>query len=73
MPIYAVAEFIRKHTLVRIILTKQAFYIKGNIIGFDQFFNLTVDNAVMVNDAEEIELRRIILRGENIAFIRDEQ
>lgn len=72
MPIYAIAEFIKSHTLVRVVLAKQPFYIKGYIIGFDQYFNLTIDNAVMVSSSHEKNIRRIVLRGENIAFIRDE-
>ena len=73
MPIYAIAEFIKSHTLVRVVFTKQQFYIKGYIIGFDQYFNLTMDNAVLVNQSCEKNIHRIVLRGENIAFIRDEQ
>ena len=47
--------------------------IQGNIIGFDEFMNLVLDNACEVDmkkNQEKTEIGRILLKGENITLIQ---
>ncbi|KAG6820350.1 hypothetical protein H0H93_001795 [Arthromyces matolae] len=47
--------------------------IEGQIIGFDEFMNVVIDNAaeVYVKDAQpRRELGRILLKGDNITLIQ---
>mmetsp|Transcript_76869 Transcript_76869/g.89309 ORF Transcript_76869/g.89309 Transcript_76869/m.89309 type:complete len:96 (-) Transcript_76869:266-553(-) len=47
--------------------------IEGVIIGFDEYMNLTLDNAEEINTKKDTrrKLGRIILKGDNITLIRN--
>lgn len=47
--------------------------IEGRIIGFDEFMNLVLDEAIEVstkNEGNRTELGRIMLKGDNITLIQ---
>ncbi|EPQ31200.1 uncharacterized protein PFL1_01387 [Pseudozyma flocculosa PF-1] len=49
------------------------FRIEGKIIGFDEFMNVTLDDAEEVwikKDKQRKELGRILLKGDNITLIQ---
>ncbi|KAG9391255.1 LSM domain [Carpediemonas membranifera] len=47
------------------------FFIKGRIVGFDEFMNLTLADAVEVNRKKETRrvIGTILLKGENVLLI----
>mmetsp|Transcript_8613 Transcript_8613/g.7595 ORF Transcript_8613/g.7595 Transcript_8613/m.7595 type:complete len:94 (+) Transcript_8613:43-324(+) len=47
--------------------------IQGTIIGFDEYMNLTMDNACEINTKKNKtkELGRILFKGDNVALIRN--
>lgn len=44
--------------------------LEGKIIGFDEFMNLVLDEAVELIDSQRTSLGRLLLKGENICLIR---
>lgn len=47
--------------------------MEGQIIGFDEYMNIVLDNASEVNvkTGETTKLGRLMLKGENICLIMD--
>ncbi len=45
--------------------------LEGKIIGFDEFMNLVLDEAVELIGNERTLLGRLLLKGENICLIRE--
>ena len=46
--------------------------MEGDVLGFDEFMNLVLDNAQEVNTKkkERKELGRILLKGDNITLVQ---
>jgi small nuclear ribonucleoprotein E len=47
--------------------------IEGQIIGFDEYMNMTLDEAVEINSGKRTELGRILLKGDAITLLQDAQ
>ncbi|ODV59017.1 mRNA splicing protein SME1 ASCRUDRAFT_77427 [Ascoidea rubescens DSM 1968] len=71
-PINLIFKFFQQQSLVQIWLYEQiAYRIQGKIRGFDEFMNLTIDDAYEINqqDFSKKKLGRILLKGDNITLI----
>jgi len=72
-PINLIFRYLQNKSKVQIWLYDQLDNrIEGKIIGFDEFMNLVLDEAVEVNNKGETrkELGRILLKGDNITLIQ---
>ncbi|CAG8558808.1 4987_t:CDS:2, partial [Paraglomus occultum] len=72
-PINLIFKYLQNKTRVQIWLFEQVdLRIEGQIIGFDEFMNLVLDNAEEVNSKKSTRkgLGRILLKGDNITLIQ---
>ncbi|RIA83833.1 small nuclear ribonucleo protein-like protein E [Glomus cerebriforme] len=72
-PINLIFKYLQNKTRVQIWLYEQVdLRIEGQIIGFDEFMNLVLDNAEEVNLKKKTRnsLGRILLKGDNITLIQ---
>ncbi|GES88313.1 small nuclear ribonucleoprotein E [Rhizophagus clarus] len=75
-PINLIFKYLQNKTKVQIWLYEQVdLRIEGQIIGFDEFMNLVLDNAEEVNLKKKTRnlLGRILLKGDNITLIQSKQ
>ena len=73
-PINLLFRFLQGFSRIRIWLFNQKnFYIEGNIMGFDEFMNIVLDNAEEVYLDRKIykSINRIMLKGDNILLIQN--
>jgi small nuclear ribonucleoprotein E len=45
--------------------------IEGQIIGFDEYMNMTLEDAVEIVGGKRTEIGRILLKGDSITLIQD--
>ena len=45
--------------------------IEGQIIGFDEYMNMTLDDAVEVVDGQRTDVGRILLKGDSISVLQE--
>ncbi|RHZ71433.1 hypothetical protein Glove_258g42 [Diversispora epigaea] len=72
-PINLIFKYLQNKTRVQIWLFEQVdLRIEGQIIGFDEFMNLVLDNAEELNTKKKTRktLGRILLKGDNITLIQ---
>ncbi|CAG8531823.1 4458_t:CDS:2 [Funneliformis caledonium] len=72
-PINLIFKYLQNKTRVQIWLYEQVdLRIEGQIIGFDEFMNLVLDNGEEVNLKKKTRksLGRILLKGDNITLIQ---
>ncbi|TPX32466.1 hypothetical protein SmJEL517_g04488 [Synchytrium microbalum] len=72
-PINVIFKHLQSKNRVKIWLYEQVdMRIEGKIIGFDEFMNLVVDDAVEVNSKAETSkpIGRILLKGDNVTLIQ---
>ncbi|KAG2226962.1 hypothetical protein INT45_006369 [Circinella minor] len=73
-PINLIFRYLQNKERVQIwLVDKTDMRIEGQIIGFDEFMNLVLDDAVEVVTKEEgsrRELGRLMLKGDNICVIQ---
>ncbi|KAF9915833.1 hypothetical protein BX616_005253 [Lobosporangium transversale] len=72
-PITLIFRYLQQRSPVQIWLYEQLdTRIEGQIIGFDEFMNLVLDNAAEVNTKKGTrkEVGRILLKGDNITLIQ---
>ncbi|KAG0229073.1 hypothetical protein BGW42_001794 [Actinomortierella wolfii] len=72
-PINLIFRYLQQRSTVQIWLYEQNdTRIEGQIIGFDEFMNLVLDNAAEVDMKKETRqpLGRILLKGDNITLIQ---
>ncbi|KAJ1985623.1 hypothetical protein H4R33_003886 [Dimargaris cristalligena] len=72
-PINMIFRHLQNKTKVQIWLFEQVnTRIEGQIIGFDEFMNLVVDNAeeVHMKKATRKTLGRILLKGDNVTLVQ---
>ncbi|GAB5587158.1 hypothetical protein Unana1_02058 [Umbelopsis nana] len=72
-PINLIFRYLQNKSKVQIWLYDQLDNrIEGRIIGFDEFMNLVLDEAVEVNNKGQTrrEIGRILLKGDNITLIQ---
>jgi small nuclear ribonucleoprotein E len=46
-------------------------HIEGQIIGFDEYMNMTLDNAVEVTNGQRTDVGRILLKGDSISVLQE--
>lgn len=66
----------QKKTRVRIWLYEDArLQIEGQIIGFDEYMNIVVDDAVEIDSKKNVrqEVGRILLKGDSITLLQQAQ
>ncbi|KAI8584716.1 hypothetical protein K450DRAFT_217659 [Umbelopsis ramanniana AG] len=72
-PINLIFRYLQNKSTVQIWLYDQLDNrIEGKIIGFDEFMNLVLDEAVEINSKTQTrkEIGRILLKGDNITLIQ---
>jgi len=72
-PINLIFRYLQNKSKVQIWLYDQLDNrIEGRIIGFDEFMNLVLDEAVEIknNGETRMEIGRILLKGDNITLIQ---
>eukprot|EP00537_Pseudo-nitzschia_pungens_P012712 CAMPEP_0172394512 /NCGR_PEP_ID=MMETSP1061-20121228/15546_1 /TAXON_ID=37318 /ORGANISM="Pseudo-nitzschia pungens, Strain cf. pungens" /LENGTH=89 /DNA_ID=CAMNT_0013125903 /DNA_START=94 /DNA_END=363 /DNA_ORIENTATION=+ len=71
LPINVIFGHLQKKTRVRIWLYEDTkTQIEGQIIGFDEYMNMTLDDAVEIGKTR-IEVGRILLKGDAITLIQE--
>lgn len=45
--------------------------IEGQIIGFDEYMNMTLDEAVEIHSGKRTEVGRILLKGDAITLLQE--
>jgi small nuclear ribonucleoprotein E len=45
--------------------------IEGQIIGFDEYMNMTLEDAIEIIGGKRTEIGRILLKGDSITLIQD--
>jgi small nuclear ribonucleoprotein E len=45
--------------------------IEGQIIGFDEYMNMTLEDAVEVQGGKRTEVGRILLKGDSITLLQE--
>jgi small nuclear ribonucleoprotein E len=64
---------LQKKTRVRIWLYEDAkTQIEGQIIGFDEYMNMVLDDAVEIGK-KRVEIGRILLKGDSITLLQEAQ
>ncbi|KAI8074128.1 small nuclear ribonucleoprotein-like protein E [Gongronella butleri] len=72
-PINLIFRYLQNKSRVQVWLyEKPDMRIEGQIIGFDEFMNLVLDQAeeVLTKDQSKRAVGRILLRGDNITLIQ---
>ncbi|KAG0245660.1 hypothetical protein B0O80DRAFT_439270 [Mortierella sp. GBAus27b] len=72
-PINLIFRYLQQKSTVQIWLYEQLdTRIEGQILGFDEFMNLVLDNAAEVNikKGTRKDVGRILLKGDNITLIQ---
>ena len=65
--------FAQKKTRVRIWLYEDTkTQLEGQIIGFDEYMNMVLDDAVEIGK-KRIEVGRILLKGDSITLLQEAQ
>ncbi|KAJ2777771.1 hypothetical protein H4R18_004966 [Coemansia javaensis] len=73
-PINVIFKFLQAKERVRIWLYEQKHLrLEGQILGFDEFMNVVLDDAVEIHTKKgtEVPLGRIMLKGDNITLIHE--
>lgn len=73
---YLLKKTTRKKTRVRIWLYEDTrMQIEGQIIGFDEYMNMVVDDAVEIDSKKQArqEVGRILLKGDSITLLQEAQ
>ena len=76
MPINLIFKLLQDKNQVQIWLYEDTkLRIEGQIIGFDEYMNLTLDNAaeITVKSGERKEVGRILLKGDCITLIQKKE
>jgi len=67
---------LQKKTRVRLWLYEDSrLQIEGQIIGFDEYFNVVLDEAVEIDSKKNArqEVGRILLKGDSITLVQEAQ
>ena len=64
--------FLQKKTRVLIWLYEDTkLQLEGQIIGFDEYMNMTLEDAVEIVGGKRTEVGRILLKGDSITLLQD--
>jgi len=73
VPINVIFGHLQKKTRVRIWLYEDTkTQIEGQIIGFDEYMNMVLDDAVEIGKTRK-EVGRILLKGDSITLLQEAQ
>ena len=75
-PFSPIFFFFQKKTRVRIWLYEDTrLQIEGQIIGFDEYMNMVLDDAVEIDSKKNkaVEVGRILLKGDSITMLQEAQ
>mmetsp|Transcript_60876 Transcript_60876/g.170633 ORF Transcript_60876/g.170633 Transcript_60876/m.170633 type:complete len:95 (-) Transcript_60876:20-304(-) len=73
VPINVIFGHLQKKTRVRIWLYEDTkTQIEGQIIGFDEYMNMVLDDAVEIGKTRK-EIGRILLKGDSITLLQEAQ
>lgn len=71
VPINVIFGYLQKKTRVRIWLYEDSkTQIEGQIIGFDEYMNMVLDEAVEIGKKRN-EIGRILLKGDSITLLQE--
>jgi len=74
LPINVIFSHLQKKTRVLLWLFEDTkLQIEGQIIGFDEYMNMTLEDAVEVVNGKRTEVGRILLKGDSIALLQEAQ
>jgi|EP00544_Gedaniella_sp_CCMP2646_P008981 small nuclear ribonucleoprotein E len=72
LPINVIFGHLQKKNRVLIWLHEDTkTQIEGQIIGFDEYMNMTLDDAVEVTGKERNDIGRILLKGDAITLLQE--
>ena len=67
-------HFLQKKTRVRLWLYEDTrLQIEGQIIGFDEYMNMVIEDAVEIGNNKRVEVGRILLKGDSITLLQEAQ
>ena len=66
-------SLIKDYSMVRVVLLQSEYEISGYLVGFDEFFNLTLNGCTLEYPDRSQPLGDIVLKGENVAYVRSEK
>lgn len=73
VPINVIFGHLQKKTRVRVWLYEDTkTQIEGQIIGFDEYMNMVLDDAVEIGKSRK-EIGRILLKGDSITLLQEAQ
>mmetsp|Transcript_21320 Transcript_21320/g.30667 ORF Transcript_21320/g.30667 Transcript_21320/m.30667 type:complete len:84 (-) Transcript_21320:263-514(-) len=71
LPINVIFSHLQKKTRVKIWLYEDTkLQIEGQIIGFDEYMNMTLEDAVEIQNSKRTEVGRILLKGDSITLLQ---
>ncbi|KAG7349451.1 small nuclear ribonucleoprotein [Nitzschia inconspicua] len=74
IPINVIFGHLQKKTRVRVWLYEDTkMQLEGQIIGFDEYMNMVLDDAVEIGKKGRSEVGRILLKGDAITLIQEAQ
>jgi len=74
LPINVIFSHLQKKTRVLIWLYEDGgkMQIEGQIIGFDEYMNMTLEDAVEIyGNNKRVEVGRILLKGDSITLLQE--
>lgn len=72
LPINVIFSHLQKKTRVLIWLYEDTkLQIEGQIIGFDEYMNMTLEDAVEIIGGKRTEVGRILLKGDSITLLQE--
>ncbi|KAG5354521.1 Small nuclear ribonucleoprotein E [Yarrowia sp. B02] len=70
VPIKVLFKFLQLHATVQVWLFEQSdTRIQGTLVGFDEFMNVVLEDAVQICGDKERQIGKILLKGDNITLI----
>ncbi|EEC44494.1 predicted protein [Phaeodactylum tricornutum CCAP 1055/1] len=76
LPINVIFSHLQKKSRVRLWLYEDSrLQIEGQIIGFDEYMNMVMDDAVEIDSKKNVrqEVGRILLKGDAVTMIQEAQ
>mmetsp|Transcript_11301 Transcript_11301/g.16606 ORF Transcript_11301/g.16606 Transcript_11301/m.16606 type:complete len:89 (-) Transcript_11301:719-985(-) len=72
LPINVIFSHLQKKNRVLVWLYEDTkLQIEGQIIGFDEYMNMTLEDAVEIQNGKRTEVGRILLKGDSITLLQE--
>lgn len=72
LPINVIFSHLQKKNRVLLWLYEDTkLQIEGQIIGFDEYMNMTLEDAVEIQNGKRTEVGRILLKGDSITLLQE--